>query len=136
MLEVKATKISKIQSVLQDFPEEFMKSPNNELYCNLCSCTISCNKRCLAKNHRNAFKHQKVSESSSELLILNTLQTLSRNSNNNFVEKVAKAFLSADISLYKQNYEHINNQFHDIGHSLPSETTCRKAVLQLSGEES
>ena len=36
-----ATKTSKIQSVLQDFAEEFMKIPNNELYCNLYSCTVT-----------------------------------------------------------------------------------------------
>ena len=39
--KVKATKTSKIQPVLQDFPEGFMKNPSNELYCNLCSCTVS-----------------------------------------------------------------------------------------------
>ena len=34
MPKVKATKTHKIQSVLEDFLEEFMKSPNNELSCN------------------------------------------------------------------------------------------------------
>ena len=31
--KVKATKISKTQSLPQDFPKEFMKNPNHELYC-------------------------------------------------------------------------------------------------------
>ena len=39
--KVKATSLSTIQSVLQDFPEEFIKSSKNEVYCNLRSCTVS-----------------------------------------------------------------------------------------------
>ena len=49
--------------------------------------------------------------------------------------KVTNAFLSADIPLHKLNNKHIKNLFHDIGHSLPSETTCGKTVLQLSADE-
>ena len=55
-----------------------------------------------------------------------------RSSDTDFVEKVTKAFLSADILLYKLNYTHIKNLFRDIGHRLPSETTCRRTALQLS----
>ena len=49
-----------------------------------------------------------------------------------FVEKVTKAFLS-DIALYK--LFNSQNLFHDSGHSLPSETTCRKTMLLLSANE-
>ena len=48
---------------------------------------------------------------------------------------VNKAFSSADIPLFKLNNKHIKNLFHNIGHSLPSETICRKTVLQLSADE-
>ena len=41
-----------------------------------------------------------------------------------FIVKVTKAFLSADIPLYKLNNKHIKILFRDIGHRLPSETTC------------
>ena len=47
MPKVKATKTSQINSVLHNFPKKFTKKPKNELYCNLCSCTVSCNKRFL-----------------------------------------------------------------------------------------
>ena len=30
---------------------------------------------------------------------------------------------------------HIKNLFRDIGHRLPSETTCRRTVLQLNEDE-
>ena len=92
MPKVKATKTSKIQSLLQDFSEEFVKSPNNKLYCNLCcSCTVSCNKRCIVENNPNTFKHQKALGSRSELLILHISQTFLRSSNTDFVEEIIKA---------------------------------------------
>ena len=47
MPKVKVTETSKIQSVLQDFPEEFMKSSNNEIYSKCCGYTVSCNKHFL-----------------------------------------------------------------------------------------
>ena len=50
------------------------------------------------------------------------------------MEKVTKVFLSANISWYKLN-KHIQNLFPDNGHSLASETTCRKMVLQLYRDE-
>ena len=58
-----------------------------------------------------------------------------RSSDTDFVEKVTKAFLTTDIPLYKLNNMHIKNLFCDIGHRLPSETTCRRIALQSSEDE-
>ena len=63
------------------------------------------------------------------------MQTFLRSSDTDFVEKVTKAFLSTDIPLYKLNNTHIKNLFRDIGHRLPSETTCRRTALLLSEDE-
>ena len=53
-------------------------------------------------------------------------------SDNDFVEKVTKAFLSADIPLYKLNNTHTKTSFEtDIGHRLPSETTCRRMLFTV-----
>ena len=109
-----------------------MESVNNQLYCNLCNCAVSCNKHFLVVSHRNTLKHQKALGSRSENLIHQTSQTFLRSSDTDFVEKVTKAFLSADIYLYKFNNMHIKNLFRDIGHRLPSETTCTGTALQLS----
>ena len=73
--------------------------------------------------------------SRSENLISQTSQTFLRSSDTDFVKKVTKAFLSADIPLYKLNNTHIKNLFRDIGHRLPSKTTCRQRALQLSEDE-
>ena len=86
-------------------------------------------------SHRNTSKHQKALGSRAEHLIPLTSQTFLRSSDTDFVGKVTKAFLSADIPLYKLNNTHIKNLFRDIGHRLPSETTCRQTALQLSEDE-
>ena len=51
------------------------------------------------------------------------------------MEKVAKAFLSADISLYKLSNKPVKNIFNNIGKKLLSKTTCRNTVVQLSADE-
>ena len=135
MPKVKTTYAYKIQSLVKEFPDQFMESINNQLYCNLCNCAVSCNKRFLVDSHRNTSKHQKALDSRSENLIPQTSQTFLRSSDTDFVKKVIKAFLSADIPLYKLNNTHIKNLFRHIGYRLPSETTCRRTALQLSEDE-
>ena len=58
--------------------------------------------------------------------MLQTLQTFLRSSNSDFAEKVTKAFLSADIPLYKLNNKHVKNLFSDVNNSLPADTICKK----------
>ena len=47
MPKVKTTYAYKIQSIVKEFPAEFLESINNQLYYNLCSCAVACNKRFL-----------------------------------------------------------------------------------------
>ena len=69
MPKVKTTYTYKIQSKVNEFSDEFMESINNQLYCNLCNCAVSCNKRFLVDSHRNTSKHQKPLGSRSENLV-------------------------------------------------------------------
>ena len=132
MPQVKTTNAYKIQSIVEEFPGQCMESIGNQLYCNLCNCAVSCNKRFLVDSHRNTSKHQKALGSRSENLIPQTSRTFLRSSDTDFVQKVTNVFLSADIPLYKLDNTHIKNLFRDIGHRLPSETTCRRTAPQLS----
>ena len=50
MPKIKTTYAYKIQSIVKEFPDEFMVSINNELYCNLCNCAVCYNKRFLTTN--------------------------------------------------------------------------------------
>ena len=115
MPKVKTTHAYKTQSIVTEFPDEFTQSINNKLYCNLCNCAVSCNKRFLVDSHQNTAKHQKALDSRSENLIPHISQTFLRSSDTDFFEQVTKAFLSADIPLYKLHNTHIKNLFRDIG---------------------
>ena len=88
MPEHKITYAYKIQSIVNEFPGEVMESINNQFYCNLCNCAVSCNKRFLVDFHRNTSKHQKVLSSKSENLIPQTSQKFLRSSDTDFVGKV------------------------------------------------
>ena len=135
MPKVKTAFAYKIQSIVREFPDEFVQSINNELYCNLCKYVVSSNKRILVNSHPSTSKHQKALGSRSEDLIPQTSQTFLTSIDTDFVEKVTKVFLSADIPLYKRDNTHIKNLFRDIGHRLPSDTTCRQTALQLNEDE-
>ena len=87
MPKVRTTYAYKIQSIVKEFPDEFMESINNQLYCNLCNCVVSYNKRFLVDSHRNMSKHQKALGSRSENLIPQTLQTFLRSSDTDFVKR-------------------------------------------------
>ena len=92
MPKIETTYAYKIQSIVKEFLDDFMESIDNQLYCNLCNCAVSCNKRFLVNSHRNTSKHQKALGSRSENLIPQTSQTSLRSSDSDFVEKVAKHF--------------------------------------------
>ena len=101
----------------------------------MCNCAVSCYKRFLVDSHQNTLKYQKALGSRSENLIPQTSQTFLRSSDTDFVEKVTKAFLSANIPVYKLKNTDIKNLFRVIGRRLPSETACRRTALQLSEDE-
>ena len=51
------------------------------------------------------------------------------------MKKVTKTFLPANIPLYELSNKHIKNLLYHISHTLSSETTGRKTVLQLSANK-
>ena len=87
MPKVKTIYAYKNQSKVKEFPDEFIKSVNNQLYCNLCNCAVSCNKRFLVDSHRITSKHQKAFGSRSENLIPQTSQTFLRSSDTNLLKR-------------------------------------------------
>ena len=109
-----------------------MKSINNQLYCNLCICAVSCNKRFLVDSHKNTLKHQKA--------LGITLKILSF--------RVRKRFLgSVTPILLKKQPRHnclliflctsltiriLKTSFVTLRYRFPSETTCRRTAPQLS----
>ena len=89
MPKIQTTYTYEIQSIVKEFPDEFMESINLQLCCNLCNCcAVSCTKRFLVDSHRNTWKHQTALGSRSENLIPETSQTFLRSSDTDFVENV------------------------------------------------
>ena len=112
-----------------------MESINNWFYCNLCNCAVCCNKRFLVDSHRNNVETSKSVRQQIWKSYPPDFANVFKEQWHDFVEKVTKAFLSSDIPLYKLNNTQIKDLFRDIGHRLPSETTCRRTALQLSEDE-
>ena len=56
MPKVKIAYAYKTQCIVKEFCDEFMESINNQLYCNLCNCAVSCNKRFLVDSRLNTSK--------------------------------------------------------------------------------
>ena len=72
MPKVKINYAYKIQFIVKEFPDEFMESIDNQLYCNLCNCEVSCNQHFFVDSRRNTSEHQKALGSRSEDLIPQT----------------------------------------------------------------
>ena len=87
MPKVKTIYANKIQFIVKEFPDEFMQSTDNELYCNLFNCAVCCNKRFLVDSHRKTLKHQKALGSRSEDLIPQTSQTFLRSSDTDWLKR-------------------------------------------------
>ena len=131
MPKAKATLSSKVEHFVKEHPSEFVKTPRSELYCNLCNCVVSCEKKFLVDSHRQTAKHCKrlVDQSSSgsqSFLAANPID---------FTAKVTSAFLSANIPLYKLNNKELQNLFKEMGHTLLLGTSCRGKLDELADLE-
>ncbi len=49
--------ISYITKYIGLWPNEFIKTPMNELYCNICCKVIKCDRKSVVTAHRNTAKH-------------------------------------------------------------------------------
>ena len=105
--------LSKINSIIARFPKEFEKTPAPQLYCNICSCVVQCDKQFLVDRHRQTAKHQKGLSSPSTTSP--SPQSFLQISSKNFTERVTRAFLSADIPLKKLQNKELKELFKDLG---------------------
>jgi len=123
--------ICKARQNVRLYPTQFIISPSNELYCQICETLVQCDKQSRVIQHIETSKHQRLLQkpSSSKQQFLNTQSS-------DFTTKVVNAFLSADIPLHKLRNGRLRQLFQDIGHPLPSESTCRSQVSVLADAES
>jgi len=133
MPKVAQISINKINANICKFPGEFIRTPSNELFCNICSTVVNHVKQFFVEAHRNTAKHvrgiiQSSSNSQTQLFLQPAFKS-------DFTKDVLKAFLSADIPLRKLRNKNLKKLFASIGHPLPAEQTCRMKVTELYEEE-
>lgn len=119
---------SKAQRAVAQYGNEFVISPTGELYCILCNCLVKHDKAFHVQQHRQTAKHSRRLQQPSA----STQQFLP---SIDFGDKVVRAFLSADIPLYKLRHQGIQRLFSSIGHPLPSESACRNKVDAMAAGE-
>ena len=88
---------NKVKKIVSLYPSEFVSTLADELYCNFCDTVINHSKHFFVENHRNTTKHKKrvicpSSGKSQQFITVNK---------NDFTKNLLKAFLSADIPLWK-----------------------------------
>ena len=92
-----------------------MKSPTTN-YIAICATArfLAANAFLFIDSHQKPSNHQKASSGRSEHQISHISQKFLKSSATDFVKKITKAFLSADIPLGKLNNKHIKNLFSDM----------------------
>ena len=128
MPKIAQSPLSKANAYVAEFPEEFKKTPKNELYCFLCECVVKHEKRFFVTSHLSAARQCKLKVNPPTA----TQQFLPTASGTDFAKEVARVFLSADIPLKKQRNPDFRNLFSKMGHPLPSESSAREKLKTLA----
>ena len=132
MPKVKVLDSSKALLIVREFPYEFLKTPNNELYCKICSAIVNCEKRFRGESHQGSNKHKKllsvIAGGSKQPTIANAMPNL----NKEFKSELVEAFLAAEIPLFKINNPKIRQLFAKLGQPVPSESSCHVHMSKLA----
>ena len=129
MPKVKVSQSTKIKKIVHEYPA-FQATPRNELYCKVCCCVVKHEKMFFVEQHLNTAKHKSGNAGES-----NKTQSFIPVIRKDFTEQLVKAFAASDIPLEKVQNQSLKNLFESLGQKLPSESTCRLKVHELSSKE-
>ena len=110
MTKAKSSDVSKINSVVAEFPSEIARSDDGELFCTLCACVVKHDRRHFINSHRQTFIHQRFFSRNEprQSTIVQSLEAATVKDN------VTNAFLSANIPLEKLQNPQLNNFFRKL----------------------
>ena len=111
-----------------------LNTPKDELTCAKCNVIVNHDRRSNITKHRESTKHLKAIKSSTCNAVQSFISWKTENVND-FTRFVTKAFLSADIPLYKANNRELQALFSFLGKPLPSETILRSQVSTIADLE-
>ncbi len=120
---------TKQQIWIREYPIEFVSNLNGTLFCKLCLCIVKTERGGFVKSYRSWAKHQKSLNgitSSSLQPFLHFPQTP------DFTDQVCRAFLAANIPLYKLRNPFVRDYFSSAHLSLPSESECLRRAPSLA----
>ena len=127
------SKVVKTKRYVKQYFQEFSCNPQNDLYCQLCSTIVRCDKRFHVEQHRQSAKHQKKIAPAKKTLNKQSFVPICQW---DFTKKVVTAFLEADIPLYKLQHASIKKLLNsELGKHCPSESACRSHVKELAAKE-
>ena len=121
--------VAKAKRYASLFPNEFQVT-GGRLWCSFCNVKVSSKKKSQVDAHRRTGKHKRLMPPMPSI----SSATVSRDAitKDNFPRRVSEAFLAADIPLKKLQNPKLKQLFEDLGHPLPSETTCRGKVDEIA----
>lgn len=124
-MQIKKSNTEKSKKYAKKYPNEFTVTPNNDIFCNICSKIIDSSRKSSIDSHRISKKH------ANGICKENFKKTFFKPINESFAANVVKAFVSADIPLWKLRSVHLKELFSSLGFELPSETTARRILNSL-----
>lgn len=125
MPKYKPTAKQQIQRYVQQYPEQFSYNSTNKLYCKWCNTFVDHERKTSVESHQKSNKHRQHAQPSNSTIV----QTHIKPQENDFLNKLVEAFLSADIPLHKLKNKKIQELFNFMGYKLPPESSVRFYVL-------
>ena len=128
MPKTKLSNNEKANKFASQQPNEFCVNSKGELWCKLCSVSVTCTSSYYVESHKKSSKHQ-------DRLMLKPKQPKlfcqEEKHNVPFSMRVSEAFLGANIPLKKLQSKPLRKLFEFMGHPLPSESSCRNNIDKL-----
>lgn len=115
----------KIQHYLEQYEGEFSNPRSDELWCLLCTTKVDHTRKSSVKNHRNSDYHVEGIKRMKKVKEPLQCQTFLTKHRGIFMDVLTKAFMSAEIPLYKLRNPHLMQFLSLIGNDPPSESTVR-----------
>ena len=109
----------KVTSIVKDFSEDFICTPNFKLYCLKCKPVIRHDKRFFVNTHRRIDKHK-----SKTVNLSFQQQFLQERKVPDFTDTLVCTFLALNIPLKKLRTPAMQSLFFEMGHPVPSESCC------------
>lgn len=140
MPKISMTDRQRTEQTIHLWPDEFLIDPDGKLFCKLCRVNCSVASNAVVRSHRSSFKHSRhLSALGKDVPPPITKQQQQKqqllrsqsSSDGDFSEKLAEAFLAADIPLEKLNCKSLKDFFKSNNLPPASESNCLENIEKI-----